>query len=143
MRKIIFILIVLIAFPAFAANKNKKIKEEVLEDWYIYKYMFQDGYRIPRTSQCAKSKVSLAESIEILDKNRIDYKLIEQVTHKDKPTIVDIQTFDEISNSGYDYAYRIEYVYVTRFVKGEKQCNEYRTDDLAGKLSKNRIDRYK
>jgi len=136
MRLVIFIIIFLHVVPAFAANKNKQNKEAVIS-WYSYSFTTQDGFRFPQYTLCAKSDLSPAETIVKLEKTGGRYKIIELATINDKLIATDIQTFITYSDRNTLYTDTV------RFVKGEKLCNEFRDDDLSGKINKHILDRYK
>ena len=156
MKKIVLciFIILMICETVFAAGKTKKTEAkeepEVVEGWYAYRFIIKDGYRSTQASQCTKSGRSPAESAEERDKYGYNYKIIEQVTRKNKPVVVDIQTID-VRDIGYDYtsggrarSYSTEtYIITDRFVRGEKYCNEIKDNDLSGALDKQKMDRYR
>ncbi len=154
MKKVIFCIVILSLFSgtALAANKTRKAKRkaEVVEDWYAYRFITQDRYRMPQTSQCSKKDYSPAEAAEKMEQHGLQYKITELITREEKPVVVDIQRID-VRNIGYDYtssgfpqSYRTSTQVITeRFVRGEKYCNESREKDLSGELDRQMLNRYR
>ena len=155
MKKVISCIVILSLFSstALAANKTRtaKGKAEIVEDWYAYRFITQNGYRVPQSSsQCSKKDYSPAEAAEKMEQNGLQYKITELITRKEKPVVVDIQRID-VRNIGYDYtssglpqSYRTSTQVITeRFVRGEKYCNEIREKDLSGELDRQTQDRYR
>lgn len=150
---LLYALLVLIAAgPASAGTKNKTANKDGAEDnWYVYRFVYKDGYKIPPQPKCVKSKYSPGDVAEHREKNGINYKIIEQSTHKGKPLVVDVQSVD-IHDVGYDYnpstgrarsSYPVELIITDRFIKGKKLCGKILQEDLSGSLDKRKFDRYR
>lgn len=149
---LLLVLLVLIAADPVSAGTNKTVNKGGDEDsWYVYRFVYKDGYKIPPQPNCVKSKYSPGDVAEHREKNGINYKIIEQSTHKVKPLVVDVQSVD-IHDVGYDYnpstgrarsSYPVELIITDRFIKGKKLCGKILQEDLSGSLDKRKFDRYR
>lgn len=138
---IILFLLVAAGFHDNVISAGKKpAKELAAEDWYVYSFHFQDGYRTSMTSACKKSYVSPAVAGEEKEKRRINYDIIEQATYNGKPVVVDVQTIDVREKV---YIPTEIHVITDRFVRGKETCNIVRDNDLSGELNKDRLERYR
>ena len=124
---------------SFAAGESQQGMHnrgtEAVDDWYTYRFVVQDGYRIPQLYYCKKSERQLAEVVEELDRYRVEYEIVEQITEKGKPLVVDLQTVRD-NNA-------VIQIVTDRYVRGEKYCNEVKHSDLSGGFYKKTLDRYR
>jgi hypothetical protein len=102
--------------------------------WYLYQFIAKNGYRWPSASKCVPCKPPAA-SIEHLHAQGADFQVIDRMTRKGKPVVVDILMPRYVEHG--------VIVNTGRFVKGKALCEQIREDDVSGKLEQRALQRYR